>query len=413
MKKTITCLAAAFTLLIGAVSCTNDIDDGTSKGYGKLDIILGFPATEAAQSDKVVPITTWNNNIKDVMLLLVSGNTISKAYPLTDMTGTGNAAILKTINDIPAGTYTAYILANYNNTTTTMYGAGRITPSFTMNAASLVGQNINGLLFKLATTTVTDGGTDVTGSMIYGEPSEIFLAKNTVQVVADQTNPTPYAFALTRAICVVRARLNLNANPADGTVDNSQVDFRTANKTSFRIRNHGTSMTVADAAGATAKPWGITPTTPATTNVLFSGKTFKNASEFIAANYGDNADMGLGTDFSLWNEYLAFPGGGIATDAGTQKFDVVVAGEAPVGYKAKKADGTIVSLDAKTVVYWTAQVKDGAVGANGILELNLRLTGNGIVGPVVPPVGTYGNLSISVDLQPWGTTTYTEIPMTN
>lgn len=407
-------MAAALAMLVGGISCSKDNSgQKESNGQGNLVINFGFEeATKAPTSDKVVPITTWTNNIKEMSLLLVNGGIIKDVRNITIENANNHNEITRMFEGIEAGTYEAYIIANYNQTTTP-FGAGKVNPSSTIGS-TLKGSNINSLLFNLATV-ASPIGNDPAGSTVMGEPAEIFLAKQTgITITADNTYTHPTAFKLTRAVSLLRVRINQAYNPTlyPGSVDNTGVDFKTQGKTNLRLRLHGTGINVGTAANATTAPYGIEGITALTANssyVLYSDKKFKTATDFVASQYGNGADMGLNNDdFTLWNEYMMLPGGSKTT--GALKFNVALGGWAPQGYLANSSTGTVPVPQGGAMVYWAGQVT-GDIAPNGIIELNLRLETAGTIGPDVPPVADFGNLVIDVDLTEWGATTYVNIPL--
>lgn len=414
MKKIISLVIASVALL-GAVSCADNKEgDAGKKGTGELIItfndIVDTGVTKAATSTNAKPTTTWSKNIKSMVLLLVDGTTITDVRTIELQASDNKTGVSRTFTDVVAGTYSAYIIANFDQTSTP-FGSGSISPSTPINASSLKGTNINSLIFRL--TTIAAGnveGTDPGTPTRYGEPSEIFMAvQNNVNVEADKPNTHGTAFSLQRIVSLVRVRLNQTYDSTDPqAVDNSGVKFTNADggRANFRIRRHGASYN----AGTSA----VAPATPSASNILYSNKAFKTASDFASESSNYTGDMGLAPhadpklNYTLYNEYLAFPGGnGTAGDNGELKFDIVIGGLAPIGYKPLE-NGVMAStgISSPKMVYWGGQVT-GAAASNGILELNVRLTGRGSI--EIPEVNDYGTLIISINLMDWGAITPVQI----
>lgn len=413
MKKNFLLIFAAAAMLAGGVACSKegDVSSEATGETGALKVSITWvqqaSETKAATSTSVIPVTTWANNIDDMWLVLSGSGVIKDVRSITPETSNGNSSITRLFNDIEVGTYDVYVVANVGKITTP-FGTGAVNPSTAMGN-SLKGTSMSAFLLNLQTITAASTvGNDTASTTAYNEPSEIFIAKTTgVTINQDATTTVSSPLALTRAVSLLRVRINqVYDSSIAGSIDNSDVDFRTSGSVATRLRYHGTGIGVADAANSTVTPYGIqgiTTTAASLNNALYSGKTYKNASEFVAANYGSGADMGLSnSDFTLWNEYLMLPGGS-DTD-GNLKFNVALTGLAPVGYVAIDATtgAQTAPLTTPTIVTWVGQVS-GAVKPNQIIELNLRLLSAGFIGPDIPTPTQYGNLEISLNLLDWDT----------
>lgn len=417
MRKLIS-IVAVVLLLLGVASCTNDNDGGSGNEgnglTGELTINLGFKEivqTRAAQSSNVVPITTWVDNIKSMMLLLAEGGTIKRVLPISLQNTSDFNTITRTFSGLPVAVYEVYVVANYDQTMTP-FGSGSVTASPLMTASALLGSDISNLNLNLVAVVPGDKDGAIETNII-SEPAEIFLAKQIgVEVKPDVTTTIDDALELKRAVSLLRVRINQTYDSSsEANVDNSSIDFVNG---SFRLRRHGLGLFAATAANATAKPWGvkgITTTTADPKTVFYSAKKFKTISDFtpLASKYKAGADMGLNAaDFTLWNEYMILPGGNSADGVGTgaTKFNLVLCGMT-TNASYIPADRT-TPVPQGTPIYWTAEVK-GAVGPNEILELNLTVKSAGIT--TLPEVDEYGNLIIKVDLLEWGNTTFVNLPL--
>lgn len=383
MKK-IFIMLSSVALLIGAVSCNKETTSN-NQGKGNLTVSYGFEGVDdgtryTASTNK--PATTWAGNIKSLTLFLAESGIVKAALNIPAQSDQDNVNKTFTFQNVPAGTYTGYLIANYDQT--------NISSSF---SASSTGMNVSTMLMNLVaqTTWPADAETE-TASTAYNVPAEIFLASVPIEVIANQeNNRTGTPFMLTRAISMMRVRINKNftSNVVNNlgqtvVVDNSTVDFSAATS-ALRVRKMGTALNYAGT---------VTPTTALGTNLIYSAGY--NTTPAPPAGYEDpdsplyDAAEGL----SAWKDMFILPGGGTGNSA--NKFDIVVSGMAPIGYIPL---GATTGIEAATLVHWNGTV-EAVVGANNIIELNCELKTQGTT--VVPPPTDTGTLIIAVNLVPWG-----------
>jgi len=385
MKKNISILASALMLLVCITSCDKQSAE-TKTGVGSLEVSFGFPEideTKAYTQSTAIPTTSWNDNIKDLMILCVNSSGVVRAarnvappYPALQN------AYTNVFTGIPSDTYTVYAVANSQQATiVSNIGASAVA----WNEGSLIGQNISTALLKLvATSPVPTVGIPAGGYICYNIPAEIFVGSTSgVSVPVDGTNATQAVIQLTRAIGMMRVRIDKTQN------DNNSVDF-TAAKGSLQIRRATQQWSLSN---------GITSSPRTATNEIYVGSAFLMSDP----TSGYSGTMNLTGDISAWADVRMFPGG--STTVGAEKFDVLICGEAPVGYLPLGETATLTSVQP---VYWSGQV-DGLVLANNILEVDCTLKSKGSLTP--PPVGTYGNLDILVNLISWANISSTLVEM--
>lgn len=389
-------LILSFMLLIVAFfsSCSKEGGkDNPGDEGGKLTISFGFdssgPETMATQST-AKPTTSWKENIKDLLILFVDphgkvsdarnidvpqvNDILDKKFVFTNLVAnkTGEA-------------YTVYLVANSQQTAINANGG--------WNASNCKGRNISTLLMDLVVNPAftQEGGAD-DGASGFLEPAEIFLASKTnVEINPDaNTDLTGSPFTLTRAISLLRVRINQSKN------GNDVIDFKQGNA-SFRIRRASNNLTVD---GAYTRGDGK--------SMIYMQGAFDDQEP--TAGYAGGTILDIPNKFTLWKDIKMFPGG--STTTGSQKFDVVLVGYAPAGY---------VALGQKTLpagggdVAWGGAVNEIAA-ANGILEINLTLESAGKwvddpTEPGIPEPGQYGSIEIKVNVADWGTITSLDIPL--
>lgn len=118
---------------------------------------------------------------------------------------------------------------------------------------------------------------------------------------------------------------------------------------------------------------------------------------------GDILDATNGV--TLYRDFICFPGG--SATVGAQKFDITIKGTTKDNtYVPAGADAP---LEANRPVYWSGAISQ-AIGANNILDVVVAVQSHGDSTPPDEP-GSYGNLSIKVNLVEWGNVTMTELPV--
>lgn len=393
-------LILGFMLLMATFfsSCSKDTTGRDNPGDegGKLTISFGFassePETMATQST-AKPTTSWSQNIKDLLILFVDASgKVSDARNI-EVPGTNDVAdkdfiFTNLIASKPGESYTAYLVANSQQ-------AASITARDNWNASNCRGKSISNMLMDLVVASAfSPNGDAEVGSKGYLEPAEIFLASKTgVTITPDaNTDLRSNPFVLERAISLLRVRINQAKN------GNDVVKFKQGNA-SFRIRRASNNLKVDGSyTRGDAK------------SLIYVKGAFNDADP--NSGYGAGVILDQANGFTLWKDIKMFPGG--STTTGSQKFDVVLIGEAPTGYlPLGKNKGE--ELSAAADVAWSGAVNE-VVAANGILEINLTLESagkwvNDPNEPGIPEPGQYGQVSITVNVAPWGTIKSLDIPL--
>lgn len=396
MKKTISMLALAAAVIFGAASCSKTAEKINQEGSAQLTINCDFSkAIESSNDTKAAtstakPTTNWNTNIKSLTLILTNtSGVISHVLPanLPIVGGIAQQTIATATNLVQA-TYDVYLIANAEaSIVASPHGTVGTSPSLALNPATLVGKNISALSFGMVAAAPAGLPAGIASANI--EPTEIFWDKQQVTVGA---SPATVNLALERAVSLLRVRIN--KDHADALGMNSGVTFNNATASLVLRKTAGTSILAGT--GAVGGAAGTT---------MFSKKPFQIANPAAAAYVP--ADMGLGADFTCWNDYLILPGGAADVNSG---FNIVVTGLAPNGYVARDSQtGVETNLPTGGPVFWTAAV-NGAVLKNRILELNLELKSKGATGEIPPPA-SFGELTINASLTDWGAISSVTIPM--
>lgn len=395
MKKIISIFVPALLLLVAVTACSKQDNKGTAN-TGKLEVIFGFSTdridenaglTKANYTQSTAkPTTSWTGNIKDLMILCVDGSNIVRAARNVNLTGTGANmnALPQIFQGIPAGTYTVYAIANSQQATITSSFTGG---TGTWNEGTFIGKNINNALLTLiATTPAPTVGIPATGGpyTCYNVPAEIFVGSRASVNVPVNGTSTQASIDLTRAVGMMRVRIDHTT-----AAHNKDVVFTGANSIlQIRRATHQWSLgTLIASSPRTA------------TNVIYKSSAFSIA----PTPSGYTGDMNLTGNITCWSDVIMFPGG--STTVGTDMFDILISGIAPLGYMPTDGPAT---TNATTPVYWAGQVK-GAVIANNILELDCELRS---AGSIIPPgIGEYGDLSVIITPKDWGSITSVHIPL--
>ncbi len=388
MKKISVILAAmSAILLMGTVSCNREPAYDGLEGTGKVVISFNFDKSETRYTPSTsIPGTTWKDNIKSLTLFLADASGVVKvALPVPEIPQvTSTAAQTFTFSNVPAGEYTGYLVANYDQTGVTSNFAG-----------STVGQNISAMLMNMVALASwpKDPTTEATATA-YEQAGEIFLAiRPDTDVVANETNDyatdTNDHFKLTRAVSMLRVRIKKDfpIPTPQGTVNNNLVDFEDATA-SLRIRRVGTGMKLNG---------DVTPEHPSEDALIYSAGW--NTDNNVPTGYTAGNLIDIAGGQHAWKDVRIYPGGGQGTeDSGTNpgdKFNILIAGMAPIGYYPA---GSTTPLTAKTLVYWQGTI-DKVIAANKILEVNVELKNQG--GPDITEPAETGELIVGVDLVPW------------
>lgn len=397
------CLLA---LSLGTFSCStesgpgdtgNPAGDGTS---GQVTINLGFakaPATQAAYPlSTAKPTTSWDQNIKDLHILFVStlDQKVKAARELALQQSSTGGSLSFMLQNIPAspagGAYDVYVVANSKT------GANI---ERTWEPASVTGYDISSLLMKLKEQALGEKPGDPAkdpekDSKGYIEPAEIFIGKSMGVTVAADVNNTIPAIALSRAVGMMRVRINQSAG------NNQNVKFDVDNA-SLRIRRTGTNINMLGTVGFAS---------PKRDKAVLYVKGKFNTANPSAPGYTTGTILDPTNNITRWKDILTLPGGS-ATE-GSKKFDIVLIGEAPAGYIPL---GKTQGLAAPALVAWSGAVQED-IEANKILEVNLTLNSSGKWlddpnEPGIPEPGQYGDVTIDVNLAEWGAIESTDIPL--
>lgn len=369
-------------VLLGLAACNKDDVTPADQGKGNVKITFGFdqetgangPATAAVPASGKKPTTSWAANVKDLVILFAkTDGTIEDARRIdvptaTDITTPQNVQL----KNIPAGTYNTVIIANSGQ-------ADNIVRNWTPEGAKT--KNLSSLLMNLVSETMPTG---ITGTG-YKEPAEIFYANQSVTVQADKDNTGPAPFALKRAVSLIRVRLV----PVGDNKD--KIDFTTTGKGgAIFFRKVQTTMTAGNVLSGRGETKGI-----------YIGKPFL-ASEPTTGYTGTGNILGNGV--TCYRDFLSFPGG--SKTVGTEKFDIMIMGMTKDNTYIPTGSTDPVAKD--TPIYWSGPISEVAA-ANGILEVVITVQSVGE--PTVPEVGSYGNLTIQVNVSEWGNVTQYEMPV--
>lgn len=369
-------------VLLGLAACNKDDVTPTDQGKGNVKITFGFdqetgangPATAAVPVSDKKPTTSWAGNVKDLVILFAkTDGTIEDARRIdvptaTDITTPQDVSL----KNIPAGTYNTVIIANSGQ-------ADNILSNWTPEGAKT--KNLSNLLMNLVSETMPQG---ITGTG-YKEPAEIFYANQSVTVQADKDNTVSTPFALKRAVSLIRVRL-IPAGP-----NKDKIDFTTLGKGAIFFRKVQTTMTAGNVLSGRDENKGI-----------YIGKSFLGTEP---TGYTGTKNI-LGNGVTCYQDFLSFPGG--SKDKGAEKFDIMIMGTTkdatyvPTGHNP----GDPVAKD--TPIYWSGSISEVAA-ANGILEVVITVQSAGE--QTVPEVGSYGNLTIQVNVSEWGNVTQYEMPV--
>lgn len=368
-------------VLLGLAACNKDDVTPTDQGKGNVKITFGFdqetgangPATAAVPVSGKKPTTSWAGNVKDLVILFAkTDGTIEDARRIdvptaTDIT-TPQSVDLK---NIPAGTYKTVIIANS--------GQAGVNRNWTPENAK--GKSLSNLLMNLVSETLPQGMAG-TG---YKEPAEIFYAsKDAVKVEADKTNDLTDPFKLLRAVSLIRVRLVPEGDNL------TKIDFIGDGKGAVFFRKVQTTMTAANTFSGRSDTKGI-----------YIGKSFLGTEP--TTGYTGTGNI-IGNGVTCYRDFLSFPGG--SKTAGAEKFDIMIMGTTKDATYIPTGSNTAVA--AGTSIYWSGPINEVAA-ANGILEVVITVKSVGE--PDAPEPGSYGNLTIQVNVSEWGNVTQYEMPV--
>lgn len=377
MRKLVQLFVLTPLLVTGLLSCNKDEEVVTDRGTGNVKMSFGFsenPEGRAVPVSGKKPTTSWTGNIKDLIILFAKDGVVVDARSVNPPTGADIAEKTVSLKNIPANTgCDVYVIANSGQTDISRQGW---TPE---NAK---GRRVQDLMMALTTATMPAG---VTGTG-YNPPAEIFMANQRVTIEADKDNNITTPFALTRVVSLIRVRLVPKGDNL------SKIDFTGAGKAFIFLRRVSPSMNVLKAFTAVVPTDGVFVNQPFLSTEPTDGY----------AGTGNILDVANGV--TCYRDFLCFPGG--SATAGAQKFDIMIKGT------TKTADyipaGATAPLVVNSPVYWSGAISQ-AVASNGILEVVVTVQSVGEKDE--PEVGSYGNLTIKVNLVEWGNITQTELPV--
>lgn len=374
------CLSMMFSLISCSKSSADFVE--SNDGAGSVSIRLGFSkqhTTRAIPSSTAKPTTSWKKNINQLMALFVDNTGIVKAARVIAVPQENSTSAIQFIlQNIPAGSYDVFMIANYNDV-----NLDRLTIGGLWNEGNVVGKRMDALTLSLiANSSYQPNTTTEAGMRGYKEAAEIFMDKKSVRIIADQTESMP-AFQLSRSVSILRVRIDQSQNGNDG------VDFLVP-QSDIRVRKVATTFN---------PQGGLNTINPI--NVLYANGFFKDAEP--SGNYTAGKILDPANNITLWSDLLMFPGG--STLEGAKKFDIVIGGLAPIGYTPLGHD---IPLANAQMVYWSGQIQAGIV-ANNILEVNCVLKQSGSV--EVPEIGAYGNLDMTINIEDWGNVSSTDMEM--
>ncbi len=376
------------------VSCSKDNrpDDQELAGSGTLTTKIVFKEAAASKGGSLstaIPVTSWDN-IKQVQLFLYDASGIVK---YSDVVTPAAGATTFTWTDVPAGTYTAALVANVKSATdnVTTYLDGGTTPtdwtkfnvrSKSVNSQLLVAHKLSAFPDFVAT--------DYASKKAFAEPAEIFTGYISGVTIATGTTTdlSSSPVSLKREVALMRVRVKTN----DRTdADNSDLVFA-HNDASIMIHRLPDGMKIGEgnAGGVDAA------STDDNILVAASGATTFNTTD-PATGYG--AGTIIDTNYTLWRDVIVFPNdeGRTNTSSNVQaatnrQYFIVVSAHAPQGHVL--ADGTTVEDANGQVVYWSGLIREAFV-PNIIREVNLTLRSGGTVTPPAEPTQE-GGLTIEV-----------------
>lgn len=409
-KNQIFSMMLAAAVAFGAASCdktTEGAGDVSTGGTGDLAISFAFGEQESTRATQSTakPITTWKNNIKSAAVFCANtAGVVKYAQSVTlDLTKTDGAAQQVLLPGIPAGTYNVYVFTNWDQ--------GDVTNQ-SMKVSTAKGRNIQDLYMEAlsAASDAEDYVTDAekTTSKFYKEAPEVFVAKqDNITVRADQSVTVPTAFKLERIVGLVRVRIY----PKDPEAV-AHIDFKNA-KSSVRLRRIFTGSNLNKNLHRIEEG-----TIAAEKTTFLSIGAFKDQEPTEGYDMSGGKKILTDSNFKFWKDMILFPGGADASGASASKLNLVITGitkdnqYVPAGKTEPAGQGSQIA--------WVGGV-NGKLNPNGILELNCTISSAGtvVIDPSkpgggdgeVPEAGEYGNLTISVELVPWGNITSVDVEM--
>lgn len=375
MRKLVQLFVLIPLLAAGLLSCNKEEEVVKDRGTGNVKMSFGFsenPEGRAVPVSGKKPTTSWRDNVKDLIILFAKDGVVVDARSVTPPKAADLSAQSVNLKNIPANTNCdVYVIANSGQTGISRQGW---TPE---NAK---GRRVQDLLMALTTATMPTG---VTGAG-YNPPAEIFMADQRVTIEADKDNNITTPFALTRVVSLIRVRLVPKGDNL------SKIDFTGTDKAFIFLRRVSPSMDVLKTFTAVVPADGVFVNQPFLSTEPTDG-------------YAGAGNI-LGNGVTCYRDFLCFPGG--SATAGAQKFDIMIRGTTKTNNYIPA--GATTPLPVNSPVYWSGAISQ-PVASNRILEVVVTVQSVGEKDE--PGVGSYGNLTIKVNLVEWGNITQTELPV--
>lgn len=428
-------MACSALLAAGVVSCSKDPGqhDGPGGGdgpTGTVTVRFGFdtgssPSTYAYTAKK--PVTTWTKSIDDMLFIVAdaTGEILDSRELTVPIENNNSAQAIQTLTNIIAGTdLQVWVIANLKTA---------VKKTSDLEWVGLKGRNVSEIVMQAHGATIGSEQNDADfGEMPFRPAPEIFAAVKIGRTIGADTNTDLGTFKMNRVVSLFRVLIDKETN----NTLNADVDF-THEKASLRIRRTPSTITFPAVVSTQSTDYATSgdgvPTytyTPAVMDpTMTSGQIVtyvdgRNASAPVEGDTGfkdqepNSADYtGSGTmingNFKTWRDVIVFPGGEVdgAEEASKKKYDVVIMGWAPGGYRAQS--GVTVPAGGGLVA-WSGNV-NSKIEANQILEVAMTLSSAGVYidpsDPVIPEPGSYGHVDITVQPMEWGNIVSTDMEL--
>lgn len=396
MKKSIFGLfVASFFAATITTSCDNTqdvIDPSVSGETGNMEISFNFkstPGTYADPDDYVVPTTYWSDIESLGVFMVDNSNVIVYANDITSMVNSVDNASNQsvTVSNIEEGSYTLYVLANYetSNTKAQGYGYGGV-PQTSISPVSYVGKYLSTLVLDIASDSSFDYPLEEDPGYSYGAAPNYFLGTADNVTISSATTAN-VDVSLERIVSLVRVMINNSVDPASST--NADIDF-TDSDASFMIRRINSTYDVST---------GNYADDATNVETLYFKKGFLSADPTSGYASGSTYSSVLQTPYTTYQDALLFPGGADENDSSSQ-LNFVVTGICKVdGYECYGG----LTADIGDMVAWAGNVKQALVVNNVmIVKLNLQTAGQLVdEDHPLPPAKTYGDMEVDIELIPW------------
>jgi len=383
MRKLVQLFVLIPLLAAGLLSCNKEEEVVKDRGTGNVKMSFGFsenPEGRAVTASGKKPTTTWKDNVKDLIVLFADANgMVVDARSVAPPTGADIGEKTVNLKNVPAtANCDIYVIANSGQ------AANINRPDWNVTTAK--GRLADDLLMQLMETTKP---TELGTGKGFLPPAEIFMATQKVTIAPDRDNNITTPFRLTRAVSLIRVRLILKGDNA------TKINFTETGKASIFLRRINPSVDVEK---------NYTPISGGGNDGVYVNLPFLGTEP--TAGYTGTGDILDATNgVTLYRDFICFPGG--SATVGAQKFDITIKGTTKDATYVPA--GANAPLAANSSVYWSGAISQ-AIGANNILDVVVTVQSHGDSTPPEEP-GSYGNLSIKVNLVEWGNVTMTELPV--